>query len=117
LRVTRPLPAVEARRQLDDATGVIRDPALLEALRPTRDRARFRLSLYPISPDDQAVVTLTIALPRVPRVLIDVASDRLDGRPDPAAAPSPDDLAELTGHQGGAAQATWHSMANLICPG
>jgi hypothetical protein len=94
--VARPLPAVEARRQFDDATGVIRDPALLEALRPGRDRARFRLSLYPVSPDDPATVTLTIAVPRVQRVLVDVAGDRLDGRPDPAAAISPDDLAAVT---------------------
>jgi hypothetical protein len=93
--VARPLPVIEARRQFDDATGVIRDPALLEALRPSRERAGFRLSLYPVSPDDQAMVTLAIALPRVQRVLVDVAGDRLDARPAPGAAPSPDDLAAV----------------------
>jgi hypothetical protein len=94
--VARPLPAVEARRRFEDATALIRDPALLEALRPSRGRARFRLSLYPVSPDTHATVTVAIALPRTQRVLADIAGDRLDARPDPAAAPSPDDLAALT---------------------
>jgi hypothetical protein len=93
---------IEARRQFDDATGVIRDPALIEALRPSRDRAPFRLSLYPVSPDDHATVTLAIALPRVQRVLADVAGDRLDARPDPAAVPRPDDLATLAAPTAGA---------------
>ena len=81
--------AETARKQYDDSVRVAisLDPALLELEAHGKDYDRLRLSLYPVSNEQAATATLTVVVPRVERLVVDVTGQRQEfraGTPDVA---------------------------------
>ncbi len=83
-RLTR---ATAAREQYTDDVSLYVDPALVELESHVRDYDRMRLSLYPVSNEQQTTVELTIRLPRVDKLIIELAGKQQTyeaGTADPA---------------------------------
>ena len=74
--VATQMPRADARERLERAIETQGDPALLEFITTTHAFNRFELSLFPLAPETTETATLTIAMPRVARLLVDVAGRR-----------------------------------------
>jgi hypothetical protein len=79
--------APTARQHYDDSVriAISLDPALLELEAHGKDYDRLRLSLYPISSEQVATAKLTVIVPRVDRLVVDVIGQRNEfraGTPD-----------------------------------
>ena len=74
-----------ARERFDESTRLTIDPAMVELVGRGRDYDRLRLSMYPISNEQTATTKLTIVVPRVERLVVDLVGQRQEyraGTPD-----------------------------------
>jgi hypothetical protein len=90
-RLTR---ATAAREHFTDDVRLEVDPALVELESHVRDYDRLRLSIYPVSNEQQTTVELTIRLPRVDRLVVELAGKEQIHEGD-ADAPTSADVALL----------------------
>ena len=84
-----------ARRLYDDSVRITIDPALLELDAHGQDYDRLRLSLYPISNENEATARLTVVVPRVERLVVDVVGQRQEHRAGTPDVPTVQDRALL----------------------
>jgi hypothetical protein len=77
--------ASTARERYDESIRFTVDPALVELEAHGRDYDRYRLSMYPVSSEQQVTAKLTIVLPRTDRLVIDLAGQREEHRAGTAA--------------------------------